>query len=85
MITMKHVEIYTKYSKGLDDMFILSGTPEEKSIMDYKHWSLISSLVQDLSMIKQGLAADSYIKMAEEKLKENCDSEETIQALKQIV
>lgn len=84
MITIKHIEIYAKYSEGLDDMFILLGTPEEKKIMDYKHWSLISSLIQDLAIIKKGLAANSYIKMTEEKLKENCDSDETIQALKQM-
>lgn len=81
MITLKHIEIYRKYC-GDGDGFARCATKEEKAIMDYKHWSLIDTLVQDLSIIKKGLASTSFINLTEEKLKENSDSKETVEAIK---
>ncbi len=81
MITLRHIQIYRKYS-GDGDGFIRGATQDEKAIMDYKHWSLIDTLVQDLSIIRKGLASMSFIKSTDNKLRENSDSEETIQAIK---
>jgi len=81
MITLKHIEIYKSYN-GDGDGFVRCATPEEKAIMDYKRWSLIESLIQDISLIKKGLASEAYIKTIDERLKENCDSKETIQSLR---
>jgi len=83
MITLSHIEIYRKYNHD-GDGFVRCATQEEKTIMDYKHWSLIDSLVQDLYLIKKGLASDSFIKSTDEKLSENCDGQQTIQALKEL-
>ncbi|SEA68464.1 hypothetical protein SAMN05192529_1492 [Arachidicoccus rhizosphaerae] len=81
MITLKHIEIYKSYN-GDGEGFVRCATPEEKAIMDYKRWSLIESLIQDISLIKKGLASEAYIKTIDERLKENCDSKETIQSLR---
>lgn len=84
MITIKHIEIYKKYD-GDGDGFTHCATPEEKMIMDYKYWSLIDTFIQDLFIIKKGLASTTFIRSINEKLKENCDSESTIIQLKDIV
>ncbi len=83
MITLKQIEIYNKYS-GDGDSFILCATSEEKSNIDYEHWSLIDNILQDLILIKEGLVSDSFIQSSYKKMIENCENEETIQALKKI-
>jgi len=83
MITLKHIEIY-KYYNGNGDGFVRCATSKEKSIMDYKHWSLIESFIQDINLVKKGLASDKYVKAINERLKENCDNEKTIQALEEM-
>ena len=83
MITLRHIEIYKSYD-GDGDGFVRCTTTEEKAVMDYKHWSLIESLIQDIRLIKNGLASEDYARAIYERLQENCDSEETIQELKKI-
>lgn len=80
MITLKHIKIYELY-KGDGDGFIRCATSDERSIMDYKHWTLINSLVQDITIVKRGLASDAFARTLNERLKEECDSEETVEAL----
>ncbi len=82
MITLRHIEIYRKYRDG--DGFIRCASQTEKNILDYEHWFLIDGFVQDISTIKKGLTATSFIQSTDERLNENCDTEETIQALKGI-
>lgn len=83
MITLKQIKIYIEY-KGDGDGFVRSATQEEKSIMDYKHWSLIESFVQDIRIIKKGLVSEVYMKTINERLQKDCDSEETMEALNNI-
>jgi len=84
MITLKQIEIYNKY--GADgDSFIRCATSEEKSNIDYEYWLLIDSMLQDLILIKEGLASDSFIQSAYKKMKEICENEETIHALKKML
>ncbi len=84
MITLNHINIYRKYN-GDGDGFIRCATSEEKAVMDYKHWSLIASLVQDIFFIKKGLASDAFVKMTYEKLNNSCEGEETIAQLQKLV
>lgn len=81
MITLKHIEIYKSYN-GDGDGFVRCATPEEKAIMDYKHWALIESFILDISLVKKGLASEAYMKAIDERIKENFDSKEAIQALR---
>lgn len=80
MITLRHIKIYELY-KGDGDGFVRCATPEEKAIMGYKHWTLINNLIQDINIVKRGLASDSFTRTLNERLKEECDSEETVEAL----
>ncbi len=85
MITVLHVEVYKKYG-GDDDGFYHCATPAEKAIfLGHKHWSLIETLLQDLSIIKNGLASVSFINSTDETLNENCYNEEAIQAIKSLL
>lgn len=83
MITLRHIEIYKKY-RGDGDAFIRCATLEEKRLLDYKHWELIDDIIQNLHFIKKGLASTSFIRATNEKLNENCDNENTIQALTEL-
>lgn len=80
MITLRQIEIYQKYNGDGDD-FIRRGTETEKTIIDYPHWALIDSLVQDLILIKKGHASESFAEAFKSRLEESCDSKETIEAL----
>jgi hypothetical protein len=81
MITQDKIKIYTKYGGDIDN-WARSGSKKEKLVMNDNDWYLIDSLIQDLTLIKNGLAALSFHSDVNYKLKENCDSEETIQMLK---
>lgn len=84
MITNRHIEIYKKYG-GDGDGLIRCATPEEKKIMDYNSWSLIENLLQDLFLIKKGISSLSFTESINQKLIDNCDNKDTIQALKEIL
>lgn len=84
MITLEHLKIFKKYH-GDGDMLFRCGTSKEKEWMDYESWSMIDDLVQDLIFVEKGVASDSYTRFVSKKLRELCDSEETIRELKDIV
>ncbi len=81
---MKHIDLYKKYG-GDGDGFTRCATPEEKLFMDYNSWSLIDNLTQDLSLVKKGITSGSFVESTNQKLMENCENRETIQALKEIM
>lgn len=83
MITIVKIKIYTRFNGDVDGWARI-GTTEEKSIMNNDDWFLIDSFIQDLSLVKKRFASDSFIKSINERLKENCDTDETIQAIKEL-
>ncbi|MBO9202151.1 MULTISPECIES: hypothetical protein [Niastella] len=80
MITIDKIKIYKRFN-GDGDGWARGGTKEEKSFMNDDDWFLIGTFVQDISLIKKGLASYSFRDSIYERVKENCDSEETIQAI----
>lgn len=83
MITLEHIMIYKKYG-GSDDAWAYVVLESEKQIFKGGEWSLINSLIQDILLLKKNLLSQKYIDELNLKLKENCDNEETIEALKQL-
>lgn len=83
MITQDKIKIFKKYNGDIDS-WSRSGSKKEKLIMSDNDWYVIDGLIQDFSLVKKGLTALSFSDDLDYKLKENCDSEETIQALKAI-
>ena len=84
MITIDKIKIYKQYNGDIDGLARV-GTKEEKSTMNDNDWFLIEGFIWDINFVKKGLASDTLMNSINERLKENCDSEETSQAVKEIV
>jgi hypothetical protein len=48
-------------------------------------WYMIHGLIQDIFLVRKGLASLEFNDALTSKLRENCDSEETINQLKKLV
>lgn len=83
MITISKIKIYQRY-KGDVDGWARVGSKDEKSIMNDEDWFIIEGFIQDINLKKKGLASDTFMNTINERLKEKCDSEETIQAIRNI-
>ena len=80
MITKKKIEIY-KYYDGDVDKF--SHTKKvHKKIMSEEDFFLLTRLIQDLVIIRNGLAAKEFQDKVEKSLQEKCDNRDTIKLLK---
>ncbi len=84
MLTKDKVNIYKSF-KGDIDGWARAGTAEQKAEMKDKDWSLIEGFLQDIRLVKNGLASEVYMKSIDERLQETCDNEDTIKELKEIV
>ncbi len=83
MITQDKIKIYKRYSGDIDS-WMRSGSKKEKLVMNDDDWYIIDGLIQDFSLVEKGLASLTFNNDLNNRLKENCDSEKTIQALKAI-
>lgn len=80
MITIDKIKIYKRFNGDIDG-WVRVGTKEEKSIMNNNDWFLIEGFIQDINLVKKGLASDTFMNSINERLKENCDSKETIELI----
>lgn len=83
MITKDKIKIYRKY-RGDIDSWVKNGSKKEKLIMNDEDWYLIDGLIQDLFLVNKGLVSLAFDNDLNNRLKEKCDSEETIQLLKTV-
>jgi hypothetical protein len=83
MITIKSIKIFNRYI-GDGDGFVRSSTKEEQEILNYTNWKLIDEFIQDIKLVKKGLASNGFAGNLSKRLIEHCDSEETIRFLKEI-
>jgi hypothetical protein len=74
MITTEKLKIYDSYGGDCDGLTRV-GRDHEKKLFDNDDWSIISSLYQDIELIKKGLAAQTYIDKTIDKLKLHCDKD----------
>jgi hypothetical protein len=84
MITSSKLKIY-KYYKGDIDNWARAGTKLEKSIMKDEDWAIIESFLQDLALIKKNLTSSEFTNNVRVRLKENCENDNVIQQLKELV
>jgi len=82
MLTLKHIEIYKSFD-GDGDGFVRCASDEDKAYMTYKHWALINDFIQDIRLLKKRLVSKEFSENLCRKLQENCDTQETINELKQ--
>lgn len=80
MITKEKIEIY-KYYDGDVDKFS-HASKSQKKIMSEEDFFLVGRLIQDLIIIKNGLAAKEFQDKVEKSLQDSCDNYETISILK---
>ena len=81
IITLKHLDIYQTF-KGDGDMLIRLGSEPEKQLLKYDIWKLIEGFIQDINLISDNLVSQDYRDTVNERLKMNCDNQETIDRLK---
>ena len=81
MLTKNKLKIYSQYNGDCDD-WARSATKKQKDIINDIDWSMIDGLLQDITIIKSGLASKEYLEKTDRKIKDNCDCEETIKLLK---
>lgn len=84
MITKEKIKIYKKY-KGDVDRYIRLGGKQEWGMMDDKDFFLLRGLLQDLTMVNNGLTAESYSNSVNQRLIENCDGMETVEQIRDLV
>ena len=80
MITKEKIEIYKYYDGDVDKFFHASRLHKKK--MSEDDFFLITRLIQDIIIIKNGLASNEFREKVENSIQENCDSLETISFLK---
>lgn len=84
MLTIEKVKLYNRW-RGDIDSWARSGSRKSKSGMEDDDWYLIDRFIGDLTLIKNGHAAESYTKDLNDRLLESCDSQETINQIKKLV
>lgn len=83
MITEDKIKVYKHYDGDIDG-WARSGSKKEKSIMSDEDWYVIDGLIQDLSIVKKGLASSGFNENLNVKLKEMCDSDSTVNLLQKL-
>lgn len=81
MITIAKLKEYEEYRGYFDGFYIQKVKPGKNATSD-NEWYLINTLIQDVRMVQNGLAAKQFTDSLNDRLKENCDSEETVRYLK---
>jgi hypothetical protein len=80
MIAAEKVNVYREYHGWYDGYYIKTKSEPERLVSD-KEWGLIDNLLQDLTLVRRGVAAESFKEDLNRRLKESCDNEETIKQL----
>ena len=84
MITKEKLKIYLKYG-GDGDAWARSNFADKHAKINDNDWALIDNLIQDLTLIENKVASETYIADIEIRINEICDGEETKQYLKTLV
>jgi hypothetical protein len=80
MITKEKIEIY-KYYVGDVDNFSHASKSHKKIISD-EDFFLLTRLLQDIVIVRNGLATKEFQERVEKSIQENCDNQATIDLLK---
>lgn len=75
MLTEEKIEIFKRY-KGDYDGYHIQNKDKNKMISG-DEWFLLNNFMQDIYLIRKGVAAESFEIAVIKKLKESCDNVET--------
>lgn len=84
MITQDKIKIFRKYDGDIDS-WARSATKKERMIMSNEDWYIIDSLVQDLTLSIKSLSSTNYDLKLNDKIKQLCIDEKTINELKKLI
>ena len=82
MLTPEKIEIFKKY-KGYFDGYHIQTKGNEKAISD-DEWFLLSNLMQDIYLIRKGLASKSFEMKVADELTKYCDNKTTYDLVLQL-
>jgi hypothetical protein len=80
MINIEKLLIYKSFNGDIDG-FARLGTKLQKEILNEKEWYLIDDIIQNINIIKKGLTSVNFEKETYDKLKDNFESELSMQYL----
>lgn len=83
MITSEKLQEYKEYD-GYYDGFYTQKVKKHTNKTTDEEWHLITLLMQDLELVFKSLASKEFEERVEKKLKEVCDSQETVKEFKEI-
>jgi hypothetical protein len=83
MITAEKLNIYQRFN-GEIHRWGEFGTAKERSTISDDDWCTIEELIQNINLVKTGLASESFVKALDQQLKERCDNNQTVHILKSI-
>lgn len=83
MISIQQIRIYQRFGGDADGLALI-GTKDEKRAINGNDWALITDMVQDISLVNEGLASANYKAKLLKKLKSNCGDDEVITQLYQM-
>lgn len=81
MITTDKLTIFRRFCGDIDS-WARQSSKKEKAAMNDSAWALIGSLIQDILLVKNGLASHDFSDKLQQRLKESCDGAKTIERLK---
>lgn len=80
MLTLAKLDIYRQY-RGLSDGLYLQHGKDADKIITGSDWKLIEGLIQDIHLVRMGLAAPSFGEELAIRLKNSSDGPDTIAGL----
>lgn len=83
MITLAKLKEYEEYH-GFYDGFYLQKVSNGSNITKEDEWYLIGNFIQDVRLGNKGLASKEFVDNLNSRLKDSCDTEETINQLKKL-
>ena len=83
MVTEEKIKIFKRYDGNIDS-WAKSGSIKEKLVMTDDDWYTIDAFIQDLFIVKKGLASIEFKDTLNVKLRLNCNGENTINQLNQL-
>jgi len=83
MITILKLSEYEMYHGYYDGFYVQKVKKGIQETSD-EEWFLISNFIQDIRLVKKGLASKEFSENLDKRIKENCDNEDTINLLKKL-
>lgn len=80
MLTTASIQLYQQFKGDLQG-FALAATPAQRAQLPEWKWALLLDVMQDMYLVKQGLASAAYVARHEQRLRAHCSGQEVIATL----